>query len=228
MVVGGIGVGIAMVASLPLVAVVGVGVLAYATGAAISLARRRRPRGTERIDPFTVSETWRRYMRGALNAQARYDRAVGSVAPGPLRDRLEEIGRRVDQGVRECWRVAQRGDALDDAVSALAVPRPGDRLEAAHQDPGGADGDGADAVVRSLQAQVDTAERLTAVAGGAKQRLALLVARLDEAVAAAVELSMQLGSSTDSSGQLGSDVENLVEDLATLRSALEETEAVGE
>lgn len=222
-----------MVAGLPLLGVVGVGALAYVAGAAVSLARRRRPRRTERIDPFTVGETWRRYLRGALNAQARYDRAVGSVAPGPLRDRLEEIGRRVDQGVRECWRVAQRGDALDDAVAALTAPLPRDRLEAAHHgsdsdDSDGSDGsDGADAVVRSLQAQVDTAERLTAVAAGAKQRLAMLVARLDEAVAAAVELSVQLGSSADG-GQLGSDVENLVEDLAALRSALEETEAIGE
>lgn len=225
-VAGGSAVGLGLVAGLPLGAVAGVGALAYAAGAALSLARRRGPPRPERIDPFTVGETWRRHVRGALQAQARYHRAVGSVAPGPLRERLEEIGRRVDEGARECWRIAQRGDALDDAVSALGVVRAGDRLAAAGKDCSGADG-AEDAVVRSLQAQVATAERLTAAATEARQRLAVLASRLDEAVATAVELSMRPGSEADGS-QLGSDVDRLVDDLAALRSALQETEAIGE
>lgn len=237
-VAGGAAVGVGLVAGLPVVAVAGLGILAYVAGTVLSLARRRRPPRPERIDPFTVGETWRRYVRAALQAQARYRRAVGSVAPGPLRERLDEIGRRVDEGAQECWHIAQRGDALDDAVSALGTGRTGDALAAARRggagggssgidDAGPEDAGPQDALVRSLQAQVDAAARLTAVSSDARQRLAVLAARLDEAVATAVELSMQLGSAADS-GRLGSDVDHLVEDLAALRSALQETEAIGE
>lgn len=237
-VAGGAAVGVGLVAGLPVVAVAGLGILAYVAGTVLSLARRRRPPRPERIDPFTVGETWRRYVRAALQAQARYRRAVGSVAPGPLRERLDEIGRRVDEGAQECWHIAQRGDALDDAVSALGTGRTGDALAAARRggagggssgidDAGPEDAGPQDALVRSLQAQVDAAARLTAVSSDAMQRLAVLAARLDEAVATAVELSMQLGSAADS-GRLGSDVDHLVEDLAALRSALQETEAIGE
>ena len=51
----------------------------------------RNPRG-ERIDPFTLGEPWRRFVQGAMQAEARFDQAVRSARSGPLRDRLEEIG----------------------------------------------------------------------------------------------------------------------------------------
>lgn len=81
--------------------------------------RWRRRRRRVRIDPFGVGEPWRHLVKSALQAQARYDRAVSGVAAGPLRERLDDIGRRIEEGTQECWRVAQRGDALQDAISLL-------------------------------------------------------------------------------------------------------------
>lgn len=79
---------------------------------------RRRPRPV-RIDPFGVGEPWRHFVREALQAQARYRHAVAGVAAGPLRERLDDVGRRIDEATRECWRVALQGEALADTASTL-------------------------------------------------------------------------------------------------------------
>jgi len=59
------------------------------------------------------------------------------------------------------------------------------------------------------------------VASQARHRLQLLDARLDEAVARAVELS--LNADVGALGGLGSDVDAVVGDMEALRQALEET-----
>jgi hypothetical protein len=218
---GASGAGLGLLAG-PLLAVVG-GVLAYAAGVAIALGRSRpRP---ERIDPFTVGERWRPFVQGALQASARYRRTVEAVDPGPLRARLEEIGVMVDNGVRECWRVARRGHELDDAVSALDSA--GTRARLARIEEGG-DGEADESVTRSLRAQLATAERLAGVAGEARERLRVLQARLDEAVARATELALSQGGTGLDPGGLGGDVEHLVDDLEALRAGLEEAEAAGQ
>lgn len=200
------------------------GALAYAAGLAVAHARRRRPR-PERIDPFTVGQRWRPFVQGALQASARYRRTVEGVGPGPLRERLEELGAMVDSGVRECWRVARRGDELDDAVSALDAAGTRARLARIEEGTGG----GVDeSVARSLRARLSTAERLAGVATEARERLRVLQARLDEAVARATELALGQGGTGLDAGALGGDIEHLVDDLEALRAGLEEAEAAGE
>lgn len=187
------------------------------------LRRRRQPR--ERIDPFTVGEPWRHHLRTALQAQARYDQAVASVAGGPLRERLEEVGRRVEEATWECWRVAQRGEALDRSVAALDVSGLRARLDERTGSPVptvGVD----DPVAASLRAQLSSAERLRAAVTDAQERLGLLEVRLGEAVANAVALAVLAAGAADA-GSLGADVDLVVEDLAALRAAFGEGEGLG-
>lgn len=218
---GGAGAGLGLLAGWPALVT---GALGYAAGLAIARTRRRRPR-PERIDPFTVGQHWRPFVQGALQASARYRRTVEGVGPGPLRDRLEEIGTMVDTGVRECWRVARRGHELDDAVSTLDAAGIRARLARIEEDGGG----GADeSVARSLRARLSTAERLSGVASEARERLRVLQARLDEAVATATELALAQGGTDLDAGALGGDIEHLVDDLEALRAGLEEAEAAGE
>ncbi len=197
--------------------------LAYAVGLAVA-HRRRRPR-PERIDPFTVGERWRPFVQGALQASARYRRTVEGVDPGPLRERLEEIGAMVESGVRECWRVARRGHELDDAVSALDAAGTRARLARVEE---GTGGDADESVARSLRARLATAERLAGVASDARERLRVLQARLDEAVARATELALAQGGTGLDAGALGGDIEHLVDDLEALRAGLDEAEAAGQ
>lgn len=181
-------------------------------------------RQRERVDPFEVSGPWRHHVQSALQAKARYDQALGGLAAGPLRESLEEIGGRVDAATRECWRIAQQGDALDDAASTLGLTLLRRRLAARTETT--APGEAEDPVAASLRAQLDAAEGVTASVSGARERLALLEARLGEAVAAAVALSAQAGEAD--TAPLRHDVDLVVEGLAALRSALEETRTPSE
>ena len=74
----------------------------------------------------------------------------------------------------------------------------------------------------ALQAQVDTAKRLDELIDDARGQLRVLDARLDESVARAIELSVQLD---DAEGlrTVDADVDHLVTEMEALRQALEET-----
>jgi hypothetical protein len=217
-VLAGVGAAAAILGGLPALAVAGVGALAYLARVAMLVPRRARG---ERIDTMTISDPWRAYVNEALDAQRRYRKAVSTASPGPMRDRLVEIGDRIDDGVNECWRVGRRGDALVDAIGNLDAPSAFRDLEAAKRDSGADQSDAQRATMKALQAQLDSADRLTAVARDAQEKLRLLNARLDEAVARAVELSIT-AADVGELGGLGGDVEDVVSEMETLRVSLEE------
>lgn len=195
-------------------AALGVGAWVVRVAAAI-------PRGDRvSIDPAALRSPWRDYVREALDAQRRYGQVVKTARGGPLKRRLEEIGARLQDGVQEAWRIAQRGQALEGGLWQLDVPAIQQQLVVAqHEARHGAPS--AERIVESLRAQLGTAERLRRVTEDASARLRLLDARMDEAVARAVELSLS-GDDASVSG-LGSEVDNLVLDMEALRQALEET-----
>ena len=207
-------------AALPVAPVVGIALYAARVAAAMERTSKND------VDLRSLSDPWRTFVADAIEARQRYGRALETASTGPLRDRLGEIGRRLDDGVSESWRIAQRGMALEAALRQLEDPRTvQQRLEHARRS------GGAKQLEESLQAQLNSTSRIVAVAQDARQRLQLLDARLDEAVARAVELAL---SSDDpgAAGGLGSDVDAVVGDMEALRQALEETnrpsQAVGQ
>jgi hypothetical protein len=228
-VAAGAGASIAIVAGAPVAAVVGIGALAYALVVGWKLPRRRRrdePR--ERIDPRALSEPWSRFVSEALHAQRRFDEVVRTANSGPVRERLAEIGTRVGDAVHECWRVACRGDALVEGLSSLElreVEQQRGEIEDARRQPE-ANADALDKTAAALDAQLASGKRLAQVATDTRDRLQVLDARLDEAVARAVELSLQASDVSDLSG-LGDDVDSLLGDLESLRQGLEEAGRAG-
>jgi hypothetical protein len=246
----GAGAAAGVLAGVGLPVAVLVGLAAYGVRVAFGLPRKTRP---ARIDLAGLSQPWRAYMKDAMEAQRRYSRAVATAEPGPLRDRLGEIGTRLDAGVRECYRIARRGAALETGLAGLQTGVawsdlmhgldnfrvPGELRERVQQGesirdhPALADDlrkCGMDAQdlqkLEALQAQVLSAQRLNTVAQDARSRLELLNARLDEAVARAVELSLSAEDATALSG-LGGDVDDLVGEMESLRSALDEAGRAG-
>jgi hypothetical protein len=240
--------GVLIGAGLPLAVLIGA--VAYGVRVAFGLPRKPRP---ERIDLSRLSQPWRAYVKDAMEAQRRYARAVSTTEPGPLRDRLHEIGARLDAGVRECYRIGRRGAALDSGLAGLQTgvawsdlmhgldafrvptesrqrveqgesirdhPALADELRRAGVEEQGLD------KLEALQAQVLSAQRLSAVAHDARSRLELLNARLDEAVARAVELSLRAEDATALRG-LGGDVDDLVGEMESLRTALDEAGQAG-
>src|SRR3546814_16969785 len=76
--------------------------------------------------------------------------------------------------------------------------------------------------MEALRAQLATVERLEGVIGEADGRLRLLNARLDEAAARTIELSVRASDVSDLGG-LGRDVDAMVDEMEALRQAIEAT-----
>jgi hypothetical protein len=219
----GAGTAAAILGGLPLAAAAGVGALAWAARVAFAVPRRAKG---ERIDAFRVGEPWRRYVIDAQQAKATFERTTKRMKPGPLRERLEGIGARLDDGVTECWRIARQGDDLVGGYRQLNVGSTEKELaelraEArANRDPDRAPS--LDRAVAAVEAQLASADRIKRVAEDASDRLKVINAQLDEAVARAVELSVRANDVSDLS-PLTDDVDNLVGELESLRQGLEET-----
>ena len=221
----GAGMSAAILGGLPIAAAAVVGALAW--GARVALAIPRRPR-EERIDAFTVGEPWRQMVTDAQQARSRFASTVARARAGPLRDRLDELGRRLDHGVRECWRIARQGDALDGALGQLDRDEAERELADLRREIARADVaerpslERAEAAVRS---QLASAERMERVSRDARTRLRVLNAQMDEAVARAMELATTAHDTSDLS-PLSADVDSLVSELESLRLALDETSGV--
>lgn len=231
----GAGVGLGIVAHLGLLiaAILGASFWGIRVGVACARAagRRHRAQRPEPMDPYAVPEPWRRFVRESLTAQAKFDQAVVRCPTGPIRERLESVARRVHDGVADCWRVAHLGAALDAALAGLdpeATSAEMRRLQDAFR-PGGVGGAGSgpgtearDQAEAALAAQLQAAHRVEAAAQRATDRLRLLTAELNAAVASAVELSLDV-SDPASAGPLADNIDTVAGELESLRQALEET-----
>lgn len=209
----------------------GLGPLALLAGAAawaarVAFAVPRKPTD-QRIDPYRVGDPWRRFVLDAQQAQRRFDTVVSRARSGPIRERLETVGRRIGDGVDEAWRIAQQGDALDEALRSLDEHAIHAELVEVHDEQHRLRGNKAAqaALARTraaVEAQLASAQRLRTVAEDAHNRLRLLNAQLDEAVARSLEISLSAGD-VSQLGPLTQDVEGVVGELESLRQALEET-----
>ena len=216
--IAGAGTAAGILVGIPIVAAAAVGATAYAVR--VALAIPREPKSP--VNLAELAEPWRSFVADAIDARNRYQRSLDTTASGPLRDRLAEIGDRLDSGVDESWRIARRGMALESAQRQLDDPAMlRSRLEMARRGgPSEAD------LATSLQAQLESTERIAKVASEARHRLQLLDARLDEAVARAVELAVSADDAR-AVGGLGTEVDAVVGEMESLRQALEETHRPG-
>jgi hypothetical protein len=202
--------------------VAGGGILGAAAAGAAAWAARvaaavpRDPRA-ERIDPYALSEPWRGAMRDALEAQRAFREAVAGTQAGPLRERLDAVGARIGDGVGEAWRVARQGHAL--VAARRRIDTDAARRELAEVDRHR--GSAMERTAQALEAQLESAARMDRMVAEARDRLRLTNARLDEAVARAVELSVS-GHTVEEARGLDADVEVMVSDLEALRQGLEE------
>jgi hypothetical protein len=202
-------------------------VLFWLIAVAIPVGRRHLARrGPGSVDPFSLREPWRHAVQEALSAQARFRQATAGVAAGPLQDRLTTIGAQLERGVAEAGRVARRGQTLEDVrrqIDTGSILSELQRVEAVAQVSPTEDDSSLTRTAEALRAQLASAERIDGVLNETRDRLGLLDARLDEAVARSLELSVR----TDDPDQLGgvnSTVDEVLEEMEALRLALDEAD----
>lgn len=183
-----------------------------AAGGALGAMFRARRRGSQprrvAVDPFVLSEPWRRHISAAQSSQRAYQSLVSSTEKGPLRDRLTTIGERIDDAVQQAWQIARHGDELDDRISTIGSAALRVQLERI-SDP---------AMRASLESQVQSADRIKATRDATDARLRLLTTRMGELVSQAAEVSV----GNDPTAGLGTAVEDVVGQLDALRQAVNE------
>ena len=217
-VLAGVGAAAGIVVGLPIVAAAGVGALAW--GGRV-LAAVPGPPPSARVAPNSLSEPWRSYAMQAEDAKKRFDRVVASVPAGPLQDRLKQLSGRLDEGIDESWRIARRGHEIVGAIGQIDTTSAQQELTELKRSIGRKQPTPSQAeTAQALEAQLASANRLVALADRSRDRLRLLDARFDELVARTVEVSVGSGD-TD---VLGNDVDGLVNELESLRIAMEETD----
>lgn len=223
-VLAGAGAAVGIVAGLPIAAAAAIGAAAWAGRVAFAIPRNP---SEEHIDPFTLQDPWRGFVRDALSTRRQFDESVRQAKPGPLRDRLAEIADRVATGVNESWSIACAGQALTDARARIDSADLTRQLASLGLPPGTepVEGSALAGTVEALEAQLSTAQRMDAVITDTRDRLRLLDARLDEAVTRAIELSVR-AERTEDLGRLSQDVDSLVGEMESLRQALDETDPV--
>jgi hypothetical protein len=202
---------VAVVAGLNPAAASLLGLVVYALLVYIAM-----PKGPRRanVDPFAVSEPWRQFVQSAQRSRSNLERTLAAMPAGPLRERLDGIGERLERAVEETWRIARRGDEIDAAVKRIDPVRLRANLQALR----GQTGD-VGAATASVESQLATADRLKALSASTADQLRVAQARLDELVARTAEV----GVGAQDTDTYAHDVDDLVVELEALRQAVAET-----
>ncbi len=203
---------LASLAGLPWWAAVIIAVVVWALKIAGSrrLAARTRARAND-IDPFAIREPWRLLVKRSLRAQRGFAKAIDRVAEGPLRERLGEIGIRIDHGVQECWEVARRAQNLTDARRSIDIrsARKVKLNKGSHPEQ-----------VESAEFEIAAHQRLDGRETEITTRLEILNARLDEAVTRVAEMAAH-GLVTDEADTVSDAIDGVVGELESLRLGLD-------
>jgi hypothetical protein len=193
---------------------VGVGALLV-----VVAARPRRQRRATAIDPFTLGEPWRHFVRAATRSADELHRTVRATPDGPLRDRLATIAARLDHALEETWEIARRGDEVDAAVRRLDPTRLRSTLDTLSEQRARAPSADLDESIASVEHQLETTDRLRERSERIATQLRLSGTRLGELTVRAAEVSIGAGDTE----VYRTDVEDLVVELESLRLAIEET-----
>lgn len=185
------------------------------------MALRRKKDPLSDVDPSTVGERWRAEVISAVAAARRYGSIVERTAPGPVRDRLSQMGDEVTAAVRAVHRVAVETDHREATLGELGPDEITRRLKDARRDLGRAEDDGRDtsllrATVESLDRQLGAVHTVWDAVERAREELHVLRLRLDEIVTLAGAVASQLRDPAD--GRLDA----VAQELDGLRSALDD------
>ena len=165
------------------------------------------------VAPDTLPPRWAAVVADALDARRRWAELLERLRPGPVRDRLAELGARVDEGVLAVWETSVRAVDAGRIAEALDVETVTREYKRAKADPA------ADpALVEALSARFTSVQRVLNSIDDAEERLRLLDARLGAAVARAAEVALTAGEGAEG---LGAELDDVVRELGALREGLE-------
>lgn len=165
------------------------------------------------VDAATVAPRWQPAVREAVEARVRWRAVVDGLREGPVRDRLTQLGERVDEGVLAVWETVVRATEMERIAAGLDVERVTDDYKRAKRDPSTDP-----ALMDALSARFASVQRVLNALDDTDERLRLLDARLGAAVARAAEVALSAGAGGD---DLGAELDAVVGELGALRESLD-------
>ena len=187
-----------------------------AVGSLAVLRRRKTPDDPlAHVDPGATSPRFAPAVAEALESRRRYRELVDGLRPGPVRDRLERTQERLDAGVLAVWDTAVRATEIERTLATLDPERVTAEYKRAKRA-----GDEPD-VEAALGQRFMSVQRLLNTLDDTDDRLRLLDARLGAAVAQAAEVALDVAGPS-AADALDAELAGVVDDLAALRSALDE------
>ena len=205
-----------VVAGMQIGAAIGIGAVVYAGSVGLAMPK---PAGRPVIDPFVLSEPWRKLIQNAQASGRKLRETVGRTPSGPLKETLQDIADQLEHGLDEAWQIARRGDEIDDAVRRLDPTGLRSKLATLRQRASDIPSPEADSAVQSVERQLATADRLKQQSDETAASLRLTQTQLDELVARASEVLV----GTMDTDTYARDVDELVVKLEALHQAVEET-----
>jgi hypothetical protein len=187
--------------------------------AVVARARRQRAATPEPVDPWSVPQPWRDQLRAVVDAQKRFDQAVSSLAEGPTRERVGSLAERIDGSVRAAAVTARRGALLstpERSARATALSTELAALARRHDDLDAATLRHESVVAAQLRAM----RRADTVSAEALDQVRALATRIDEAVTALVELSLDASDADFTDGR-SDNLLSVVDEIAALHAGIE-------
>ena len=184
--------------------------------------RRPEPQPLDVVQPASLAPRWAQPVQAALAARARYQDIVGTLPEGPLRERVQQLGARVDAGVLATWEAACRAAQQEAVVAAIDVTDAIEDYKAAKREleaarRAGHVPQGVEERTKALEARHTAANRLANALDDTATQLTVLEARLEAALARAAEVALRPEAADD----LGADLDAVVGELGALRQALD-------
>jgi hypothetical protein len=167
------------------------------------------------VDPRATSPRFASAVAEALEARRRYHELLDGLRPGPVRERLERARERLDAGVLAVWDTAVRATEVERTLATLdpeRVTAEYKRAKRAGDEP---------EVEAAFGQRFLAVQRLLNTLDDTDDRLRLLDARLGTAVAQAAEVALDVAGPS-AADALDAQLAGVVDDLAALRSALDE------
>ena len=175
------------------------------------LRRKRKPESAPELAP--LPPRWAPAVAEAVEVRVRWHEVVAGLREGPVRDRLTELGDKIDAGVRAVHATASRAADAERIAAALDADKVTDDYKRAKRDPSTDP-----ALLEALTARFTSVQRVLNALDDVEQRLRLLDARLGAAVARGAEVALTAGSGSD---ELGQELDAVVAELGALQSSLD-------
>lgn len=174
------------------------------------LRRKRKERATE-LPP--LPERWQRFVADAVEVRRRWHEVVAGLREGPVRDRLVELGDKIDAGVLAVHATASRASDAERIAATLDADRVTEDYKRAKRDPG------ADpALLDALTARFTSVQRVLNALDDVDRELRLLDVRLGAVVARGAEVALTAGQGSD---ELGRELDAVVAELGALQQSLD-------